>query len=406
MRIGVFTLTVVFLLFLLAFLNSYWLGQLIHPERRRKFRMLYAFLTLLSAAAYLGIRVAGQFDGASVFSIAFYFGPFWTVLQLLLLLAWPVSKLLTLLLERWNSSHRTPVAINSPTIDRLANKSLMTRRAFLSYAAMAPPVAMTGINTLGLVDAETGVVMRQMDFNFSGLPPELDGFKIGHMTDVHIGPYVSVRDIQKMSALLQQAAPDLLAITGDLVDDVRLLPAAMSAMQPMLSALPLGAWFCMGNHEHLRGAAPIRNILQQYGINILDNQHKQLAYKGSKLFVAGVDYPMSIDAGARRLAAEKYLDVACGAIPSQDFTLMLAHHPDFLTGSFARQVDLTLAGHTHGGQVGWGERSMFDFVYPYMRGVYQQKQSFGYVSSGAGHWLPFRLNCPPEVSLITLKRKA
>jgi predicted MPP superfamily phosphohydrolase len=406
MRIGVFTLTVVFLLFLLAFLNSYWLGQLISPERRRKFRMVYAILTLLSAAAYLGIRVAGQFDGASVFSIAFYFGPFWTVLQLLLLSAWPVSKLLTLLLERWNSSHSDPVAMDSPTIERATSKPLMSRRAFLSYAAMAPPVAMTGVNTMGLVDAEFGVVLRHMNFVFAGLPPELEGLKIGHMTDVHIGPYVSVRDIQKMSALLQQAAPDLLAITGDLVDDVRILPAAMSAMQPMLSALPLGAWFCMGNHEHLRGAAPIRKILQQNGVNILDNQHKQLAYNGRKLFVAGVDYPMNVDAGARRVAAEKYLDVACATIPSQEFKLLLAHHPDFLPGSFARKVDLTLAGHTHGGQVGWGERSVFEFIYPYMRGVYQQKQSIGYVSSGAGHWLPFRLNCPPEVSLITLKRKA
>jgi predicted MPP superfamily phosphohydrolase len=406
MRIGVFTLTVVFLLFLLAFLNSYWLGQLIRPEQRRKFRMLYAILTLLSAAAYLGIRVAGQFDGASVFSVLFYFGPFWTVLQLLLLLAWPVSRLLTLLLERWNRSYSDPVGMDSPAIERATSKPLMSRRAFLSYAAMAPPVAMTGINTMGLVDAEFGVVLRHMDFVFDGLPPELEGLKIGHMTDVHIGPYVSVRDIQKMSVLLQQAAPDLLAITGDLVDDVRMLPAAMSAMQPMLSALPLGAWFCMGNHEHLRGAVPIRNILQQYGINLLDNQHKQLAYKGSKLFVAGVDYPMNVDAAARRLAAEKYLDIACEAIPRQEFTLMLAHHPDFLPGSFARQVDLTLAGHTHGAQAGWGERSMFDFVYPYMRGVYRHKQSIGYVSSGAGHWLPFRLNCPPEVSLITLKRKA
>ncbi len=406
MRIGVFTLTVVFLLFLLAFLNSYWLGQLIRPERRRKFRIVYAILTLLSAAAYLGIRVAGQFDGASAVSILFYFGPFWTVLQLLLLLAWPVSRLLTLLLERWNRSRCNPVVIDSPAIDRDTNKPLMTRRAFLSYAAMAPPVAMTGINTLGLVDAETGVVLRRMEFVFAGLPPELDGMKIGHMTDVHIGPYVSVLDIQKISTLLQKAAPDLLAITGDLVDDVRMLPAAMSAMQPMLSALPLGAWFCMGNHEHLRGAAPIRSVLQNFGVNILDNQHRQLTFNGGTLFMAGVDYPMNVDAGARRLAAEKYLDVACAAIPSQAFTLMLAHHPDFLPGSFARQVDLTLAGHTHGGQVGWGERSMFEFVYPYMRGVYRQKQSIGYVSSGAGHWLPFRLNCPPEVNLITLKRKA
>jgi len=59
-----------------------------------------------------------------------------------------------------------------------------------------------------------------------------------------------------------------------------------------------------------------------------------------------------------------------------------------------------------GGQVGWGQRSAFQILYPYMRGVYQANQSFGFVSSGAGHWIPFRLNCPPEVCVLTLKRKA
>ena len=404
MRIGVFTMTVVALLLLLASLNSYWLGRLLRPERRRGFRLAYALLTVTSAAAYLGIRVAGQFDGASAFSILFYFGPFWTVLQLLLLLAWPVSKLLTLVLQRWstaeNSTEKSPASLGEEP-----DKPLLTRRAFLSYAAMAPPIAMTGINTLGLVDAEVSVVLRRQEFAYAGLPPNLDGLKIAHMTDVHIGPYISVQDIGKMTTLLRQAEPDLLAITGDLVDDVKKLPAALAAMQPMLAALPLGAWFCMGNHEHLRGAAPIRNILQQHGINILDNQNRQLVFNGGKFFVAGVDYPMNVDAAARRSMAEKYLDAACGPIAAEEFTLLLAHHPDFLPGAFRRQVDLTLAGHTHGGQVGWGGRSMFEFLYPYMRGVYQQRQSVGFVSSGAGHWLPFRLNCPPEVSLITLKRK-
>ena len=101
MRIGVFTMTVVALLLLLASLNCYWLGRLLRPERRRGFRLAYTLLTVMSAVAYLGIRVAGQFDGANAVSVLFYFGPFWTVLQLLLLLAWPVSKTLTLLLHRW-----------------------------------------------------------------------------------------------------------------------------------------------------------------------------------------------------------------------------------------------------------------------------------------------------------------
>ena len=100
---------------------------------------------------------------------------------------------------------------------------------------------------------------------------------------------------------------------------------------------------------------------------------------------------------------DKNLNSACQGIASDAFTVMLSHHPDFLPGTFARKIGLTLAGHTHGAQVGWAGRSAFEFLYPYMRGVYQDAGSIGYVSSGAGHWLPFRLNCPPEVTVITLK---
>ena len=183
-----------------------------------------------------------------------------------------------------------------------------------------------------------------------------------------------------------------------------MLPGVMDTMKPFLSDLPLGAWFCMGNHEHLRGAAPIRRILQQSGIHILDNRHQRLPFGGSYFAIAGVDYPIGSSTAVRPETAKKYVEEACLDIPRQDFTLLMAHHPDFLPPAFERRISLTLAGHTHGGQVGWGDRSALQFLYPYMRGVYRDEQSFGFVSSGAGHWLPFRLNCPPEVSLITLKR--
>lgn len=406
MRIGMFMTIALLLLLLLAFLNCYWLSHLLRPERRCNFKLIYALLTLAGIAAYLGSRSAGAFDAAGIFPMLFYFGPFWTVLQLLLLVAWPVSKVVAVLAKRWSEAAEKNAGKTSDATQKVAGSAVLSRRTFLSYAASVPPLAMTGVNTLGLVDAESKLVLRQMEFVYTELSAKLDGLKIAHMTDVHIGPYITVEAIRKMTSLLQQTKPDLLAITGDLVDDVAKLPAALTAMQPLLSELPLGAWFCMGNHEHLRGVASIRSMLQQYGINILDNQNRQITYNGEKIFIAGVDYPMYVDGSTRRDAAEKYLDLACGAIDADEFTLLLSHHPDFLPGAFRRRVDLTLAGHTHGGQVGWGERSAFEFLYPYMRGVYRQHQRIGFVSSGAGHWLPFRLNCPPEVSLITLKRGA
>lgn len=402
MRISIFTMTVVAVLFLLAGINSFWLGRLFRPTTRGKFRFAYVALTFLGAAA-LSIRSGSPFDGLAVFNVVFYFGPFWAVLQLMLLFAWPFSKLAGWLQHRWSLAREKELVAATP--DSPLNPSL-TRRNFLFQAAMAPPLAMTGINAVGVLDAEFRVVLRRLDFAYADLPVELDGLKIGHMTDVHLGPYISVNDVKKMATLLQREAPDILAITGDFVDDVSLLPGAMDMMKPLLASLPFGGWFCMGNHEHRRGAAPIRRILQQYGLRILDNQHQRLPFGGAHFTIAGVDYPMGASMSVPPEVAQDFLKSACDGIPGKDFTLLMAHHPAFLPAAFNRQIPLTLAGHTHGGQVGWGQGSAFEFLYPYMRGVYREAQSFGFVSCGAGHWLPFRLNCPPEVSVITLRRKA
>jgi hypothetical protein len=406
MRIGTFTLTILTFIFLLALLNGFWLSRLFRTEWRRIFRWSYAGLTLLSAAAYLGVRVTGQFDGPGSLSLLFYFGPFWTVLQLMLIVSWPFSKLLGLVQKRWELFKQINEQEQPQNSAAAAMNLPMTRRVFISHAAIVPPIAMTGINTLGLVDAEVRSVLRRIDLAYDSLPGGLAGLKIGHMTDVHIGPYVSAKDIQHMGCLLLQESPDLFAITGDLVDDVKHLPAAMEALQPLMTKVRLGTWFCMGNHEHIRGPVQIRRILQQYGVNILDNRCQRLSFDSADFYVAGVDYPMNVNTAARQIAAKEYIATACAKIPSEQFTLLLAHHPDFLPAAFSRDIRLTLAGHTHGGQVGWGRRSALDFLYPYMRGVYQEGHNMAFVSSGAGHWLPFRLNCPPEVSLITLQQKA
>lgn len=394
-----FFLLVMSLLFLLAVLNSYWIGRLFHPSQRRRFRFTYMILTLLGAVAYLGSRFSWQ-DGWSWLAALYYFGPFWTVLQMLLVFAWPLSRLAGWLQQRMNRKGTLPVCAGTepPAGDA------MTRRNFLCRAAMVPPVAMTGINAVGVLDAEFRAVLRRIELAYPDLPAELAGLKIGHLTDVHLGPYVSAQDIRKLTNLFQGENPDLLLITGDFVDDVSLLPAAMKEIQPFLASLPLGAWFCMGNHEHLRGAAPIRKILLESGIRILDNAHQVLTYGGRRFTLAGVDYPMLSSAATRPAMARLYLEQALGSAEPGGFSVLMAHHPDFLPAAFSRSVSLTLSGHTHGGQVGWGQGSALSFLYPYMRGVYRDGGSFGFVSSGAGHWLPFRLNCPPEAGLITLKQ--
>lgn len=400
MRVGLFTLTILAFVFLLAVLNAAWIGRLIKSPMRRWFYGGYASLTLISASAYVGIRWTGAFESPESLLPFFYLGPFWAVLQLLLLIAWPVSRIVVWIQYRMIN---TGSSITVQEVSRQPD-SMLSRRAFLSRAAMIPPLAMTGVNALGMADAELNSILRRIELQYRDLPMDLDGLSIGHMTDVHIGPYVSLRDIQKMWRHFETNPPDILAITGDFVDEPAKLSAALDIMSPLLDKIRLGSWFCMGNHEHFRGAALIRRTLGQYGIHILDNRHQALQIGSTELFIAGVDYPMHRDAAGRKQAAEGFLSQACFGIPEKGFSLLLAHHPDFLPGAFARNIDLTLAGHTHGGQVGWGDRSLFSFVHPYMRGIYRDQSSLAYVSSGAGHWLPFRLNCPPEVTLLTLKR--
>ena len=394
MRLVTFSFMVVSLLCLLAALNAAWLGRLVRGENRRKFYLCYALLTLLAAVAFTAIRFAGEIEWLSRISGAFYFGSFWVTLQLLLLFAWPVSALAGLVQKRWRG-HGWPKAANSGTL---------SRRSFIAHAAVLPPVAMTGVNAMGLLDAELGAVLRRMDLAYADLPLALNGLKIAHMTDIHIGPYVAASDLDAMLSLLRRESPDLLAITGDSVDDMAMLPAVAKVLQSHVPAFPLGTWFCMGNHEYIRGPLAIRRMLENCGVNVLINRHERIPFHSGEFYLAGVDYPMGARMKIHPDDAANCLDQACQGMSAESFTVLLAHHPDFLPGAFARHIRLTLAGHTHGAQVGWGTHSALEFLYPYMRGVYQDGGNMGFVSSGAGHWLPFRLNCPPEVSLITLRK--
>lgn len=395
MRIGTFTIMVFSLLFCLAALNAAWLSRLIRSNRRKIFFLAYAVLTLFAAATFAGIRFANEYEWISSISGIFYFGSFWTMLQLLLLLAWPISKLAATMQKKLGERSffkRTP-----------ASGSVISRRSFITQAAVLPPAAMTGINAVGLLDAELGIVLRRMDMAYGDLPAKLHGLKVAHMTDVHIGPYVSVTNLEKMFEMLRKEAPDLLAITGDFVDDLSKLPVVARILRDHVAEYPLGVWFCMGNHEYIRGAAPIRKMLQDSGVKILDNQNKELTYKGCTFYVAGVDYPMAARIKTQPEDVERNISMACMGMEPDHFSILLSHHPDFLPAAFVRNIRLTLAGHTHGAQIGWvGGRSALDFAYPYMRGIYHGHGNMGFVSSGAGHWLPFRLNCPPELTVFTI----
>ncbi len=246
------------------------------------------------------------------------------------------------------------------------------------------------------------------DVPIKDLPPELEGFRLAQISDVHLGAYFSLERLESLLQRIADAKPDLLAITGDIFDDVRMNPAAVKIVDAFTDKFKFGVWYIHGNHEHFRGIRAIEAELAQTKIHWLVNRAEHVT---SKLYILGVDYPSRApitstgDKEREQLfneARKKFVDEAEAGVPDDAIKILLAHHPEFIDDGAERHFALTLTGHTHGSQFGLFGMPLFP-VFKYTRGVVKIGDSFGYVHVGNGSWFPFRLGCPPEIAYFTLR---
>lgn len=249
-----------------------------------------------------------------------------------------------------------------------------------------------------------------IDVPIKNLPPELEGFTIAQISDLHLGAYFSLERLEKLLQRIADSKPDLLAITGDIFDDVQLNPAAIKIVDSFTNKFKFGIYYIHGNHEHFRGIKQIEQMLTQTKIRWLVNRSRHIT---SKLHIAGVDYPQrspitssNDDEQAKIFAAARknFMDEATQYIPDDAIKILLAHHPEFIDDGAERNFVLTLTGHTHGSQFGIFGVPLFP-VFKYTRGIVRIGDSIGYVHVGNGSWFPFRLGCPPEIAYFTLKAK-
>ena len=251
------------------------------------------------------------------------------------------------------------------------------------------------------------LVVRRLDAAFPDLPPELDGLTIAQLSDLHIGPQTSRRYLARVAAAVRDANPELIALTGDQVDDyardVEPFAAALSAI-----SAPLGVFAIAGNHDIIAGWHAVREGLERFGITVLVNHAVPLERGGARFWVAGIGDPAG--RGWQRgggLAAAPDLDRTLAGVPPTEFTLALAHNPALWPGLAERGVALKLSGHTHYGQLaiprlGWSLASSF---LEFAMGAYERHGSLLYINPGTNFWgIPFRLGTPPEVTLLTLRR--
>lgn len=230
-----------------------------------------------------------------------------------------------------------------------------------------------------------------------GLSQAWDGLKIVQLSDIHVGPFTPASLVRKWVARANALQPDLMVITGDLITTGPNYIEAMAAALGQLHA-PCGVFACLGNHDYYGTGGAVGPALQRHGITVLSNRGITLKRPGGLLYVAGVD-----DSRSGREDLARALRERPAGVP----TVLLAHDPNLFHKARAAQVELTLSGHTHGGQlaVPWMVRrfNLARVETRFTSGLYRDKQSLLYVSHGLGtSGPPIRLGARPELTLLTL----
>jgi predicted MPP superfamily phosphohydrolase len=271
------------------------------------------------------------------------------------------------------------------------------RRDFLRAAGLSlgtVPLAATGF---GILERERFQV-REVDLPIARLPKDLHGLRIVQITDIHLSPFLSEKDFARVIDIANGVRARLAFVTGDLITR-RGDPLDACLRQLARLRADAGVLGCLGNHEIYTGTENyVANQGRRIGIEFLRHEARTLRFGNAALNVAGVDYqkfnhPYLV--GGERL-------VAPGAI-----NILLSHNPDVFPVAATQGYDLTIAGHTHGGQVNFellhDNVNVARFFTPYVRGLYRQANASVYVSSGIGTiGLPVRLGAQPEISVLRL----
>ncbi|UCD94889.1 MAG: metallophosphoesterase [Candidatus Zixiibacteriota bacterium] len=385
-----FTLLSLFSLIVFVFLkylnNTWWKSKII-----RRIALLIPILGILSMAVWVvsyNMKIIWLASTGSLLAVA-------VVVTLLgLIISLPFSGILNKIHAFLEKRAARKAASGPEKVDR-------QRRAFLKGAAAAVPLVTMTTGGAGIARSFRGTNVYRLPLRFENLPPQLDGLKILHISDPHLGIYKSLSDIEDIIAKADEFKPDIVLLTGDIADDLSLLPDALKISASLNPGY--GTYASLGNHEYYRGINEVLKNYDKSSVPLLRSSGVTIDVDGAALYIAGADDPVHMrrdNSAFLKKTIERGLDGAA----SDAFHLLMSHRPEGFDQAAEFGVDLTLAGHTHGGQVGIYGRSFWEPFMPgrYLWGKYEKGPSQMYLTAGIGHWFPFRLGCPPEAPVIEL----
>ncbi|MBN4050350.1 metallophosphoesterase [Desulfobulbus sp. AH-315-M07] len=275
----------------------------------------------------------------------------------------------------------------------------LPRRELMSRALAGSAVTLgAGVAGYGVLFGRHDYAIEEVPVKLSGLPPSLDGFTIVQLSDIHIGTYVGEREIRSAIELVGRAKPDLIVLTGDLIDhDLRFTDLLGRLVRRLSEKAPVAA--VPGNHDYYAGLSETVSTLRDAGADVLINRGKIIGAKGGKFALLGVD-----DVWSRRFGRGPDIAKAIASVPSDAARVLLCHNPAYFPEA-APHVDLQLSGHTHGGQVNLGGIRPVKLLVPYgyIEGRYERNGAQLWVNRGFGTaGPPARVCAAPEVTKIVL----
>lgn len=287
-------------------------------------------------------------------------------------------------------------AITSTVLGASSDADLaLAQRALGSTAA----VVTLGLAAFSLWSGRAAPAVLNVEVPLRRLPRALDGTTIVQLSDVHIGPTIGREFLDSVVKRVNALKPDLVAITGDLVDgDVDTLAESIAPLSGLESRH--GTFFVTGNHEFYSGADAWCAKLRTLGVRVLRNEHVTIRQGEAAFDLAGIE-----DYTSGRFDAGRASDVGVaveGRDPERELVL-LAHQPKSVFEAQRHGVGLQLSGHTHGGQI-WPFNYLVKLAQPVVAGLSRFGDTYLYVSRGTGYWgPPMRLGAPAEITRLTLR---
>jgi predicted MPP superfamily phosphohydrolase len=311
-----------------------------------------------------------------------------------------------------------------------------SRRSLFRYAAYLAGSLPFMAATYGFASGRLRYTVERVDVPIANLPPELDGLRIAQLSDIHIGDYMPPREIARAVEMANELNPDLSVVTGDFVSSIGdPLDTCIGELAKLRA--PLGVWGCNGNHEIYAGVEDeAEKLFHEKGMRLLRARNQVIEHKGAHFNLVGVDYQRDHMVSGERTGP--MLEEIAHLVRRDMPNILLSHNPNSFPRAAELGIELSLAGHTHGGQV---KVEIVDhnitparLISPFVAGLYrrpmgnesssvvsrqsseksrdpQDLPSNGaskaalYVNRGLGTFgFPVRLGVPPEITLLTLRR--